>query len=184
MSVYPSTQPSIHEQIQQIKSNQIKSKRIDAWANEYRKLRAFMNPCTSHEGALAALVSLCASHEVERPCCFAKNLAHCCPEKSRTVSADPRYATTQNTAAQVRNIVNRLKWKLYKNCHTMSYLAISRHIVCMDMYVDMIGIYWTWKSQVLHHVRCIVQWRCAAWSWSSALVHFLELRHVMLHLSV
>ena len=66
---------------------------------------------------LAAFVSLCTmSRQVQRPCCVAKNLAHCCPQKSRTVSAPPKYATTQNKAAHcsnlcsyILNIVKRLK---------------------------------------------------------------------------
>lgn len=92
------------------------------------------------------------------------------------VCNNPKYSCTNSKDCE------RLEWRLYKiviPCDTLPYLATSYAWICMDM----IGIDWMWKSQVLHHVRCIVQWRCAAWSRSSAFVHFLELRHGMPRLS-
>ena len=95
---------------------------------------------------LAAFVSLCTmSRQVQRPCCFAKNLAHCCPQKSRTVSAPPKYATTQNLAAQKFKHCRTcaaIFWTLWNDssescikivipCHTLPYLATSYAWICM-----------------------------------------------------
>ena len=37
----------------------------------------------------------------------------------------------------------------------MSYVAISRHIVCMDMHVDMIGTYWMGADAVQTLSPCL-----------------------------
>lgn len=50
------------------------------------------------------------------------------------VCNNPKYSCTNSKHCE------RLEWRLYKDCHTMWYLAIPRHIVCMDMH----GYDWNW----------------------------------------